>query len=66
MKLMSATHPVAHRQAIDLRHLEEKLRSAAKGAVSQATKQALTMGACEKDLIKAVEREQVFASVADP
>lgn len=59
-KLMSATYPVAHRQTINLRDLEEKLRSAAKVAVSQA----LTVGTGE-DLIKAVEREQVFTYAPD-
>jgi len=74
LKLMSSTYMVALCQAIDLRHLEENIKTSVKNCVTQASKKVLTMNPTgdlssarfsEKSLITAIDKEAVFSYADD-
>ncbi|CAL4915173.1 unnamed protein product [Urochloa decumbens] len=75
LKLMTSTFLIALCQAVDLRHIEENVKSAVKSCVMTAARKTLSTNStgglhdarfCEKDLLQEIEREAVFAYADDP
>lgn len=75
LKLMFATYLVGLCQAVDLRHLEENMRSVVKHIVLQAARKTLYTAEdgslldtrfCEKELLQVIDHQPVFSYIDDP
>ncbi|KAM0900602.1 hypothetical protein ACQ4PT_020541 [Festuca glaucescens] len=66
LKLMCATYMVALCQAVDLRHLEENIKSSVVKCVTQVGKTVLDAPGSEKKLMAAIDRVPVFSYADDP